>query len=62
MISQKSEMYKEAELDALMAVTQAREQGKIKQRNILKMDLKMNMQLRKYITETIPKLKFTMPE
>ena len=35
-------MYKQAELDALMAVAQAREQGQIKKRNILKMDLKIN--------------------
>lgn len=39
---EKSAMYKQAELDALMAVAQAREQGQIKKRNILKMDLKIN--------------------
>ena len=55
-------MYKQAELDALMAVAQAREHGQIKKRNILKMDLKINTQILKYINETQPKLKSTMPE
>ena len=45
-----------------MAVTQAREQGQIKKRNILKMDLKINTQIVKYISDTQPKLKSTMPE
>ena len=62
MFLEKSVMYKQAELDALMAVTQAREQGQIKKRNILKMDLKINTQIAKYISDTQPKLKSTMPE
>ena len=45
-----------------MAVVQAREQGQIKKRNILKMDLKINTQILKYIDDTNPKLKATMPE
>ena len=45
-----------------MAVAQAREHGQIKKRNILKMDLKINTQILKYINETQPKLKSTMPE
>ena len=52
----------EAELQALMAVSHARDEGLIKKRNILKMDRKINESIRKYLDTSGISYKCTLPE
>ena len=42
----------EAELEALIQVSKAREEGKIKKRNLVKIDKKINDQLKKYLASS----------
>lgn len=54
----------EAELQAILAISKARDAGYIKKRNILKMDIKVNEFLIKFLTTTSSGKKFeiTLPE
>ena len=55
-------MSSEAELDALLSVTKAREEGSIKRRNILKLDKKVNEHIVKYLQRDGVKYNKTLPE
>lgn len=46
--------YQEGALQAVMAISEAREKGFIKKRNILKMDAKVNEQVSKYVKKHAP--------
>ena len=49
-------------MDSLVVVMQAREQGVIKRRNVLKMDSKINESVNKLIQKEAPEFKITLPE
>lgn len=50
-MSSRTSAYRKAELEALMAVSEARDKGKIKKRNIKKIDSKVNDNVFRYVTE-----------
>jgi len=50
-MSSRTSAYRKAELEALMAVSEARDKGKIKKRNIKKIDSKVNDIVFRYVTE-----------
>ena len=54
---------REAKLDTLLLIAKARELGLIKKRNILKMDEKVNADVRKFLKQSCPlKYEPTLPE
>ena len=52
----------EAELFAMLAISKARDMGRMKKRNILKMDHKVNLAVLKYLQTDGRKFKITLPE
>lgn len=56
------EVWAEAELEAILAVASAREAGRIRKRNINKLDQKINQHIAKYLSKEAPTFKTTIQE